>query len=160
MLRTKVWRTNGWAVGRTDKAATIILCSTFREHKKMKILLVNLALLWLTNQNIGLKRLCLCNCKQSSCHAQRLITANYFNTTQKRYKFKMPTLAWSFRHLVSLGLIQQPLNCHHHHQLKRYRVQAARRRNLQSPWLHKTSKKQEDTSNSKPESDEGQTQQE
>ena len=44
----------------------------------------------------------------------------------------MPKLAWSFRHLVSLGLIQQRLNHHHHHQLKHYRVQAARRRNLQS----------------------------
>ena len=30
----------------------------------MKILLINLALLWPTNQNIGLKRLCLCICKQ------------------------------------------------------------------------------------------------
>ena len=54
---------------------------------QIKILLENPALLWLTNQNIGLKKLCLCSCKQSSCHTPRLITAN---TTQKKDK-KKPT---------------------------------------------------------------------
>ena len=72
----------------------------------------------------------------------------------------MPALAWSFQHLLSLGLIQQQLNRYHHHQLKCYRVQAARWQKFSdSPSLHKTSKKQEDTSNSKPEMDKGQTQQ-
>ena len=49
--------------------------------KKRKIMLVNLTLLWQTNQIIGLKRLCLWNCKQSSCYTQHLLTANI---TQKR----------------------------------------------------------------------------
>ena len=44
--------------------------------KNTKIMLVNLALLWQTNQIIGLKRLCFWNCKQSSCHTQCLLTAN------------------------------------------------------------------------------------
>ena len=42
----------------------------------------------------------------------------------------MLTLAWSFPLLVSIEVIKQRLIRHYHHQLKCYRVQAERRRNL------------------------------
>ena len=114
--------------------------------KNMKILLVNLAFLWPTNQNTGLKRLCLCNCKQSSCHTQRLSNSKYYTRKIKKQDADTCMKLSAFGFTLANPAPTESSSPSSTETLPSSSCDA--KKFTEPLLLHKTSKKQDDTSDS------------